>query len=163
MTPAVNLLKKLRIMFHIHQYQHDPKETHFGKEAVEKLDPSLHVTAEQVFKTLVVSLNSSPKDLAVCVVPVDEQLDLKKAAKALNCKKIDLANVNLVQKTTGYLVGGVSPLGQKKQLPTLIDNSALQFPTIFISGGRRGLEIEIQPQVLADVLSANLVEIATGD
>jgi len=160
MTPAINLLKKLKVSFQVHQYQHDPNESQFGKEAVEKLDPNLNIVAEQVFKTLVVSLNGNTKELAVCIVPVDLHLDLKKAAKALNCKKIDLADRNLAQKITGYLVGGISPLGQKKQLPTLIEESAKQFNTVFISGGRRGLEIEIAPQDLVNVLNAQLVNIA---
>lgn len=161
MTPAINLLKKLKIAFQVHQYEHDANETQYGKEAVEKLDPNLHVVAGQVFKTLVVTLNDSIKDLAVCLVPVELHLDLKKAAKALNCKKIALADAHLAQKVTGYLVGGISPLGQKKQLPTLIDQSVEQFNTMFVSGGKRGLEIEIPPHTLAQVLNAKLVAIAT--
>lgn len=160
MTPAINLLKKLKVNFHIHQYEHDPNETQFGKEAVEKLDPSLNIVAEQVFKTLVVTLNGHDKDLAVCLVPVNGHLDLKKAAKAFNCKKIDLAEPNLAQKVTGYLVGGISPLGQKKLLPTIINHNAQQFKTMFISGGRRGLEIEITPQDLATVIRAQFCDIA---
>ncbi|MWN31704.1 MULTISPECIES: Cys-tRNA(Pro) deacylase [unclassified Gilliamella] len=161
MTPAINLLKKLKIKFNIHQYKHDPNQTRYGQEAVDKLDPSLNVTAAQVFKTLVVSLNGNPKTLGVCVLPVDSHLDLKKAAKALNCKKIDLADPNLAQKVTGYLVGGISPLGQKQTLPTLIDLSATQYNTMFVSGGKRGLEIEISPQDLANILQATLIQITT--
>lgn len=159
MTPAINLLKKLKIKFNIHQYKHDPNQTNYGQEAVDKLDPNLNVTAAQVYKTLVVSLNGNPKTLGVCVLPVDKHLDLKKAAKAFNCKKIDLADPNLAQKVTGYLIGGISPLGQKQALPTLIDLSATQYNTMFVSGGKRGLEIQICPKDLACILKATLTQI----
>lgn len=159
MTPAINLLKKLNIRFNIHQYEHDPNETHYGREAISKLDPKLAIVAGQIFKTLIVSLNGNSKTLAVCVLPVDAHLDLKKAAKAFNCKSLVLTEPSLAQKITGYLVGGISPLGQKKQLPTLIDSTAKQFPTMFISGGRRGLEIEIDPEDLLNILHAQFIKI----
>ena len=161
MTPAINLLRKLKVAFKLHQYQHDVNETQFGKEAVAKLDPTLNIVPQQVFKTLVISLNGSNKELAVCVIAVSDHLELKKAAKILGAKKVDLADPQLAQKVTGYLVGGISPLGQKKLLTTIIDQSALQFDRIFISGGRRGLEIEIAPNDLANIINANFADIAT--
>ncbi|MDF7670345.1 Cys-tRNA(Pro) deacylase [Orbaceae bacterium ESL0721] len=171
MTPAINLLKKLKVTFSIHQYNHAPNETHFGREAVEKLDPCLGILPKQVFKTLVIALDGNPKNLAVAVIPVDRHLDLKKAVKAFNqlkfencvlhCKKAELADAHLAERVTGYLVGGISPIGQKKRLPTLIDSSAQTITSMFISGGRRGVEIEISPSDLAFVLNATFVEIAS--
>lgn len=154
MTPAINLAKKKKISFHIHQYEHDPKAESYGTEAADKL--GLEMT--QVFKTLVVSTETG--QLAVCVVPVSHMLDLKKVAKALKCKKVTMADARKVQATTGYVLGGVSPLGQKKALPTLIDSSAKPQETIFISAGKRGLEIELSPQDLQQLTRANFDAIA---
>lgn len=155
MTPAINQLKKLKIAHKLHPYDHDPNNTDFGKEAAEKLG----VDPTQVFKTLIVVLNDDEKKLGCVVLPVANMLNLKKAAKALGVKRLDLAPIPLAQKVTGYLVGGVSPVGQKKLLPTVIDASATNFPVIYVSGGKRGLDVEISPQDLANVVKASFADI----
>ena len=148
MTPAINLAKKAKIAFKVHEYTHDPDNAAYGLEAAEKLG----LPPTQVFKTLVVSLDG--KELAVGIVPVAAMLSMKHLAKAAHTKKADMADKALVARTTGYVLGGVSPLGQKKLLKTFIDESALQFPTIYVSAGRRGLEIELAPQDLQSLTRA---------
>ncbi|MES9946673.1 MAG: Cys-tRNA(Pro) deacylase [Candidatus Thiodiazotropha sp.] len=154
MTPAVNAAKKAGIKFRTHAYEHDSKHPSYGLEAAEKLG----ITPQRVFKTLVVQLDA--KELAVAVVPVASQLDLKAFAKATKVKKVAMADARLVERSTGYVLGGVSPLGQKRRLLTLLDRSGLDFPTLYVSAGRRGLEIELAADDLLRLLDGRLADIA---
>jgi Cys-tRNA(Pro)/Cys-tRNA(Cys) deacylase len=154
MTPAVDQARKAGIEHRIHEYSHDPSSESYGTEAAEKLG----IPQQQVFKTLVVSLDA--KTLAVGIVPVCTTLNLKRIAKAAGAKKATMADPAEVERATGYVLGGVSPLGQKKRLKTFIDASAIGFSTINVSAGRRGLEIELSPQDLATLCGADFAEIA---
>jgi Cys-tRNA(Pro)/Cys-tRNA(Cys) deacylase len=158
MTPAINLAKKKGIQHRIHQYEHDPSCQAYGLEAVEKLS----LPAEQVFKTLLVDLSGGKAGLAVAVIPVAQSLNMKRVAKALGAKKADMANPDDAQRVTGYLLGGISPLGQKKALPTVIDDSAQQFDSIYVSAGRRGLEIELAPADLVNLTRGQFAAIQDG-
>lgn len=148
MTPAIDLLKKVAAAHRVHSYSHDPKAPSYGLEAAEKLglDPA------RVFKTLLAA--SEKGELLVAVVPVAGSLDLKALAQAAGVKKADMADPQAAQRATGYLLGGISPLGQKKRLRTFVDLSACDWPSIFVSAGRRGLEVELAPALLAQLTGA---------
>ncbi|WP_414154910.1 Cys-tRNA(Pro) deacylase [Pseudomonas sp. BNK-43-a] len=156
MTPALDLLKKARAEHRVLSYEHDPKSASYGLEAAEKLglDP------QRVFKTLLAS--SEKGELLVAVVPVIGTLDLKALAQAAGVKKCEMADPAAAQRATGYLVGGISPLGQKKRLRTFIDESAQQFDSIHVSAGRRGLEVELAAAVLAEQTQGRFAGIGRG-
>lgn len=153
MTPAIDQLKNLAIAHSLHEYVHDAGAASYGLEAAQKLG----VDATKVFKTLVV--DGGNNTLAVAVLPVGKQLNLKRMAKAMGVKKVVMANPVAVSRSSGYVLGGVSPLGQKRPLLTVIDDTALGHSTVFVSGGQRGLEIELAAQDLARVTSATFAGI----
>lgn len=153
MTPAINLARQKKINHRVHEYAHDTSAESYGLEAAEKLG----IAEERVFKTLVVSVDNS--SMAVGVVPVSSMLSMKQIAKAVGGKKAAMADKSAVERSTGYVLGGVSPLGQKKCLKTVIDSSAEKFDTIYVSAGRRGLEIELAPHDLRMLLDGIFADI----
>ena len=152
MTPATKLLKANKIDFSIHEYEHDANAKSFGLEAAEKLN----LRVEEVFKTLLVT---DEKNYFVAILPVHYQLNLKKVAQAVGAKKLKMSDPKDAERLTGYLVGGISPVGQKKRLKTVIDQSAVQLEKLYVSGGKRGLDIGLKPQDLAKVLSATFADV----
>ncbi|MEH6451082.1 MAG: Cys-tRNA(Pro) deacylase [Oleispira sp.] len=157
MTPAINLAKNKKVKHTVHEYSHDSSAVgggeSYGQEAADKMG----IAPEQVFKTLVIMLET--KELVVAIIPVYSMLSMKQIAKAAKAKKAVMANKQDVERSTGYVLGGVSPLGQKKRLRSFIDNTAEDFRTIFVSAGKRGLEIELNPTDLAQLLSAHFSEL----
>ncbi|MDO5051139.1 MAG: Cys-tRNA(Pro) deacylase [Moraxella equi] len=152
MTPAIRLLKKQKIAHSIHEYDHDPNNTNFGLEASEKLG----LSPDEVFKTLLVT---DGKVYFVAILPVCHLLNLKKIATAVGVKKLIMANPADAERLTGYIVGGISPIGQKKRLTTVIHSSAQTLDNMYVSGGKRGLDIGIAPDELAGVLTAQFYDI----
>lgn len=152
-TPAVIQLTGAGVAFRQHEYSHSPGVESFGMEASRELG----VTPQRVFKTLLVAVDGG---LGVAILPVDRRLDLKAAAAALRGKKAALAEPQVAQRATGYVLGGISPFGQRRRLPTVLDISAGEHETIYVSGGKRGLDIELAPEDLLTVLDATIADLA---
>ncbi|MEO7268957.1 MAG: Cys-tRNA(Pro) deacylase [Knoellia sp.] len=152
-TPATVALSRARIVYAVRAYEHDPAAESFGLEAAQ----ALGVEPARVFKTLLVDTGTR---LAVGVVPVDRTLDLKAMASALGVKKVAMADPVAAERSSGYVVGGISPIGQKRALSTVVDASAADHETVFVSGGRRGLDLELSPADLVSVTDASTGPIA---
>ncbi|MFC7341064.1 Cys-tRNA(Pro) deacylase [Saccharopolyspora griseoalba] len=152
-TPATALLSKKGVAHRVHAYDHDPRSDSYGLEAAE----ALQQPPERVFKTLVAEIDGK---LTVGVVPVTGQLDLKSLAAAAGGKKAKMAEIADAERATGYVAGGISPIGQKKRLPVVVDSSAQRFDTIYCSAGRRGLEIELAPADLVALLDGTFADIS---
>lgn len=154
-TPAIAVLARAKVAHTLHPYHHDPGTTTFGDEVVR----ALHWPAERVFKTLVASVDGK---LTVGIVPVAAQLDLKALAAAAGGKKASMAKVADAERSSGYVAGGISPLGQRTTLPTVVDASALDHETILVSAGKRGLQVELTPADLITSTRAIIAPIASG-
>ena len=148
-TPAIVAVEQAGIAFRLHEYDHDPRTPSYGREAVEKLG----LEPERVFKTLVADVDGT---LTVVVLPVEAQLDLRALGK-----RTRLAETKAAERSTGYVAGGISPVGQRRSLPTVVDESALAFETIHVSAGRRGLELELAPADLVALTSARTAAVAS--
>jgi Cys-tRNA(Pro)/Cys-tRNA(Cys) deacylase len=155
-TPATVLLAKAKIPFTLHPYAHDPRSAAYGEEAAE----ALGVDPARIFKTLIATVEGR---LACAVVPVAARLDLKAFAAALGGgKRAELADPAAAARATGYVIGGISPLGQRSRLPVLVDASAEAFDTVYVSAGRRGLQVELAPADLLRAADAAFAPIATS-
>ena len=146
-TPATVALARAGIEFRLHEYAHDPRAESYGLEAADALglDPA------RVFKTLMATVDGR---LATAVVPVSGQLDLKALARALGASRATMADVVVAERATGYVAGGISPVGQRRPHPTVLDSTALDHPSVFVSAGRRGLDLEIAPADLVRITEA---------
>ncbi|KZN39095.1 hypothetical protein N474_10070 [Pseudoalteromonas luteoviolacea CPMOR-2] len=151
MTPAINLLKKQKVKFEVLKFKHDPSSANYAQEAAAKLN----LAEQQVFKTLVIDVDGK---LYIGITPASQQVDLKSFAKSISGKKAQLADKNRAQTATGYLLGGISPFAHKKPIPVVLHETAKQFQNIYVSGGRRGLEISICPSTLAAITKATFAD-----
>ncbi len=154
-TPATVALTRAGLAFTMREYTHDPRAGSFGLEAAE----ALGVEPARVFKTLLATVDGT---LTVAVVPVSGQLDLKALARAVGGRKAQMADPAAAERATGYVVGGISPVGQRRPHPTVVDSSALDHATVLVSGGRRGLDLELAPADLVAITAAITAEVGRG-
>ena len=154
-TPAINELERNSVAFSVHEYERGESLHDFGLEAADKLG----LDADQVFKTLLVTADGNQ---AVAIVPVSAKLSLKAIGKALGAKRVEMCDPAVAERVTGYVRGGISPFGQKRRLPTVIDEMATVFDTIYVSGGKRGLDIGVAATDLIGLLDATVTDIAAG-
>ena len=151
-TPATVALEKAGVTFTVHAYDHDPRSASYGLEAAD----ALGLDPDAVFKTLLAEVDG---ELVVAVVPVSGQLDLKALASAVGGKRAAMADPAVAERTTGYVVGGISPIGQRKRLRTVVDETAASRPAVYVSGGRRGVDLGLDPADLVRVLDAQVARI----
>jgi Cys-tRNA(Pro)/Cys-tRNA(Cys) deacylase len=154
-TPATAALNQAGTAYTLHPYEHDSRAEGYGEEAATLLG----VIPQRLFKTLIVAVDGT---LACGVVPVAGRLDLKAFAAAVGGKRAEMADPAAAQRATGYVLGGISPLGQKSHLPVVIDESAMQYDTVFVSAGKRGLQVELAPTDLVSLTGATTAPIATA-
>jgi len=155
MTPAINIIKKANIIYSLHEYRHDTSCNSYGEEAIN----AIGVTPDRIFKTLIVQINNDSKNLAVAIIPVSKHLNMKALAKIIVTKNISMANTHDAEKSTGYQTGGISPIGQRNKLSTFIDISINNFETVYVSAGKRGLQVELKPIDIVFLTEAILVSI----
>jgi Cys-tRNA(Pro)/Cys-tRNA(Cys) deacylase len=153
-TPAVRALEAAGVPFTVHEYVHDPATRSYGVEAA----TSLGLDPEQVFKTLLVTRDTGQH--AVAIVPVSCRLSLKAVAAALGAKRVEMCDPSIAQRVTGYVVGGISPFGQRTRLPTVIEETCELYDVVYVSGGRRGLDLGVAPADLVRVLGAITADIS---
>jgi len=156
MTPAVQVAKESKITYTLHEYKHNPDAQSFGEEVA----TALGISQDQVYKTLVVVIDKKTKEMAVGIVPVSKQLDFKALARAAGVKRAFMAPVEDAERATGYAVGGTSPFGQKTGLSTFVDESILDLKTVYVSAGKRGMQIELAPKDLIDLTGAETAAIS---
>ena len=152
-TPATVALTRAGVPFTVHAYEHDPRAASFGQEAAD----ALGLSVAEVFKTLMAMVDGRP---VVGIVPVSGSLDLKALAAAAGGRRADLADAAVAERLTGYVVGGISPIGQRRSLTTVIDETAILYDTVYVSGGRRGLDLGLAPDDLVRATGATLAPIA---